>query len=412
MNADFGTNVQSLRRKRVKYEGTNTIYEGMLLNYNHDTTTNILGWDKENSVIGTTTAEGYQNEGKFKLVEEPSLANQNFIAGVVAGASEAGKTGPRWVDVYEANGAIIAVRTNKSVSINDKAYLDPALNTISNEAINGGPCIGIFMETIDRGSVPGLALCRLVQPAPDEYVAASTLSVGLSPLLWGDCPWDSIKNDPGQGIAYFDDFVGTQNTTDAEAWEDSSVTTGTLTLVAAEGGALLASSAGSTSADDGAEWQLLNCRFLPKAGTNIWFEARVKMNDATDQYYIGLAATDVTLIAGGVLDDVSDKCGFFHAVSETDDKISCVTARAAEDDATSDIADNSDGTYMTVGFKITGLTSVEFYVDGVLLETGTTVLAIPNAAMCLSLASKIEDTGANAEMTIDWVRIAQDVARA
>jgi hypothetical protein len=32
--------------------------------------------------------------------------------------------------------------------------------------------------------------------------------------------------------------------------------------------------------------------------------------------------------------------------------------------------------------------------------------------MCLSLVSKIEGTGADAEMTIDWIKIVQDVARA
>jgi hypothetical protein len=66
---------------------------------------------------------------------------------------------------------------------------------------------------------------------------------------------------------------------------------------------------------------------------------------------------------------------------------------------------------MTVGFKITGLTSVEFYVNGVLVETGSTAANIPNAAMCLSLCAQIEATGADAEMHVDWVKIVQDVAR-
>lgn len=412
MNADFGTNAQALRRKRVSYEGTNTIYEGMLLSYNHDATANILGWDKGNSQVGSTTAEGNQNEGKFKLVEEPSLANQNFVAGVVAGASEAGKVGPRWLDIYVPNGAIVAVRTNKSVSINDKAYLDPGLNTVSNEGVNGGPVIGVFIETVDRSSVAGLALCKLTGPNVADYSAASTLGVGYSPALWGDCPIDAIKSDPGKGIIYEDDFLGAANLVSTEGWTITQVTTGTLSLVASVGGELKADSAGNTTADDGVQAQLLGCRFLPAAGTNIWFEARVKMNDATDQYFIGLAATDTTLIASGVLDDASDKVGFYHEAASTDDKISSVTARTTADDKTADVADNADGTYMTVGFKITGLTSVEFYVDGVLVETGVTVANIPNAAMCLSLCAQIEGTGADAELSVDWVRIAQDVARA
>jgi hypothetical protein len=67
MHADFGTNAQAYKKKRVKYEGTSTIRMGMPLCYNWDTTTNILGWDKGNSAEGTTTADGYQNEGRTKV---------------------------------------------------------------------------------------------------------------------------------------------------------------------------------------------------------------------------------------------------------------------------------------------------------------------------------------------------------
>jgi len=157
--------------------------------------------------------------------------------------------------------------------------------------------------------------------------------------------------------------------------------------------------------------QLLNCRFLPKAGRTIAFEARVKMNDATDQYFIGLAATDTTLIASGVLDDVSDKVGFYHEAASTDNKISSVTARTNADDKTADVAANADGTYMTVGFVITGITTVDFYVNGALVESGALTANVPNAAMCFSVCAQVEATGADAEMDVDWVRIAQYGAR-
>jgi hypothetical protein len=301
------------------------------------------------------------------------------------------------LDIYVPNGALVPVWTDKSVSSGDGAYLEASEATMINAATADGVQVGWFQETIDRSSTAGLAWAQLQMPEMASYRSSSTLGVGLSPL----------------GISYFDDFLGDINTVDTEAWEDSSTTTGTLSLSATDvGGALVVDSAGNTTADDGAEWQLLNCRFLPAAGTNIWFEARVKMNDATDQYFIGLAATDVTLMAAGVLDDVVDKCGFFHEAASTDDKISSVTARTSADDKTADVADNSDGTYMTVGFKITGITTVDFYVNGALVESGAVTANVPNVAMCLSLVSKIEGTGADAEMTIDWIKIVQDVARA
>ena len=46
-------------------------------------------------------------------------------------------------------------------------------------------------------------------------------------------------------------------------------------------------------------------------------------------------------------------------------------------------------------------------MNGVLVETGTTGANIPNAVMCLSYVSQIEGTGTDAELSVDWVRIAQ-----
>lgn len=407
------------KRISVYYEGTNTIYEGMALCYNHDTTTNHIGvasidfTTTAGSVSeSTTTAEGSQNEGKFIRVEEPSAANQRFFAGVVAGGKHEGSVGPAWVDVYAPNGAIVPVYTDKSVTINDKAHLEIGENTVIDDATAGGPCIGFFDETIDRSSTAGLALCKLTDVDASEIKSASTLSVGLSPLLWGDAPSVAELADPGNGISYFDDFIGAVNTTTAEGWIITQTTTGTMLATPVEGGALLLDTAGHTGADDGIECQKLNCRFLPKVGTNIWFEARVKMNDATDQYFVGLAATDTTLLPAGAADDAVDKCGFYHLAASTDNKLSSITARTTADDLTADVVTNTDGAYITLGFKITGLTSVKFYADGALVETGVTTANIPNAAMCLSLVCKTEGTDVDAEMTVDWVKIVQDVARA
>jgi hypothetical protein len=401
---------------------SDTIKEGMPLCYNHDTTTNWFGGSVTRSpsadagVVSatTTTADGSQNERRYIEVEVPSAskANQRFFAGVVAPGSWVGTSAAVTLDVYVPNGALVPVWTDKSVSSGDGAYLEASEPTVINAATADGVQIGWFQETIDRSSTAGLAWAQLQMPEMASYRSSSTLGVGLSPLLWGDAPSDAELADPGNGISYFDDFLSDHNPTTAEGWVITATTTGTLGLVAAEGGALKADSAGSTTADDGVEAQLLNCRFLPAAGTNIWFEARVKMNDATDQYFIGLAATDTTLIAAGAADDVVDKCGFIHLAASTDNKISSITARTSADDLTADVADNTDDTYTTLGFKITGITTVDFYVNGALVESGAVTANVPNAAMCLSLVSKIEGTGADAEMTVDWVKIVQDVARA
>jgi hypothetical protein len=364
---------------------------------------------------GTTYAEGSQTyTGRLFCVEEVKVDDSHAFAGFIKSLGPNAGADGDMIEIFvpSDNGMVVPVYTDKSIAIRDSLYLEDGENTVVNATQVGmGPQVGIAIETIDRSSTAGLVWAKVFMPKQDG-IYPGTLGIAPSELLWRDCPWDAIARNPGIGITYFDDFMSDHNPTTAEGWTITQVTTGTLGLVAAEGGELKADSAGSTSADDGVQAQLLNCRFLPAAGKTIWFEARVKMNDATDQYFVGLAATDTTLIASGVIDDVSDKCGFFHHAASTDNKISSITARAAADDATADVADNTDGTYMTVGFRITGLTTVEFYVNGALVETGSTAANIPNAAMCLSLVSQIEGTGADAELSVDWVKIAQLGARA
>jgi len=400
-------------RVRVYYEGTDTIYQGMLVCYNHDTTTNWFGGSVANTgevTASSTTAEGSQNVGKYVRVEKPSTSNKRFPAGVVCPGGWVGKAGPRAVDIYVPNGAIVPVYTDRSVTINDKAYLEPSAYTIPNDNVADGVCIGYFMETIDRSSTAGLALCKLQQPDLESIASATTLGVGLSPLLWGDAPLAETAMNPSAGINYFNDFMDEVDITDDDGWSlTQSNSTGTVHVEAvAAGGVLEIDSAGS-AADDSINAQLENCAVKPAAGANIWFEARVKVEDATQQYFIGLAAVDTTLMASGALDDVSDKAGFFHAVASTDNKISSVTARTSADDATTDVASVVDDTWMTIGFRITGLTQIEFYVNGVLVETGSTAANIPNAGMCLSVFSGYESAGNI--VSIDWVKIVTEGGR-
>jgi len=399
------------QRIRVYYEGTDTLYEGSPVCYNYDTTSNWYGVDTYDNSESSTTTDGYQNEGKYLRVEVPSADNAEFFAGVVA-EGFGGITNPGLIDIYVPNGAIVPVYTDKSITIKDPLYLEHGEITLVNATQVGmGVCVAEAVETVDRSSTAGVVLARLHEPS-ERTVYNGTLGIAPSEALWEDCPWEEIERNPGLGIVYFNDFMGTENLASGEGWTITQVTSGTMSLLAAEGGALHVDSGGHASADDGVQGQLLNCRFLPAAGKTIWFEARVKMNDATDQYYIGLAETDTTLIDGGVIDDASDKCGFFHHAASTDNKISCICSRADADETTANVADNTDGTYMTVGFRISGLTSVEFYVNGVLVETSSTTTKIPNSAMCLSVVAQVEATDEDAEMDIDWVKIAQLGARA
>lgn len=163
-NVQFGTNTPAIRKQRLYYEGTSTIYEGMPVCFNFDTTTNILGWDNDASQArGTTTDEGYQNEGKFLRVENPGATNQLWFAGVVAAGGYCGKAGPKWVDVYEPNGAIVPVRSGVSSTAgrtvlcinNGQQYFGHAA------ASTQGRPVAVAEETVDRSSTNGLCLAKL-----------------------------------------------------------------------------------------------------------------------------------------------------------------------------------------------------------------------------------------------------------
>ena len=100
--------------KRVYYEGTSTVYEGMPVCYNYDSTDNWTGWGSATAAASKTeqgtTAEGEQNEGKYIRVEDPANNNIMHFAGVVAGTEKSGQSGPCELDIYIPNGAVVPVR--------------------------------------------------------------------------------------------------------------------------------------------------------------------------------------------------------------------------------------------------------------------------------------------------------------
>lgn len=247
----------------------------------------------------------------------------------------------------------------------------------------------------------------------DALIAQTASGKGPSPALWSDCPYLALQYGAKEGFVYFNDFMGPIDPTDDTGWAITNTTTGKIAAGTTEqGGTIVFDSNGNTTSDDGIEAQLTNCLVKPAAGRKIWFEARVKMNDATDLYFIGLAGVDTTLMAAGVVDDVVDKCGFYHEAASTDNYISAISSRLTSEEKDTDIGANADGTYVKLGFKIDGLSRVDFYRNGIVVASCTDANDIPNAVMCLSAVSKIEVAGADAEMTVDWVRIAQEGGRA
>lgn len=247
-----------------------------------------------------------------------------------------------------------------------------------------------------------------IKNVSDAYGTAA--GQGPSPLIWAEVPILDIMLNPELGFMYFDDFLGQIDITTTDGWTLTAEASGGITgVVDEQGGVLLVDSQGNNATHDGVNAQLINCMFLPAAGVKIYFEARVKMNDATDEYFVGLSAvnTDIIEQTGGTLDTTNVACGFFHHTGGTDNKISAVSADADSQEQDADVASNADGTYIKLGFIIDGLTRVDYFVNGANVGNCIDTADIPDAVMCLSFVAQCAVNDADAELSVDWVRIVQ-----
>jgi len=191
-----GYNVQGIKLKRVLYEGTAVIYEGMALCYNQDSVLNM------NDV---SAIEGTQNPGKWTRVEVAKAANMPFFAGVVSGSAYAGKTGPRWLDIAVPNGAIVACRGTESFTIGDDVYIAAADYEVTNVPQAGGK-IGVAMETIDRSGTEGLVLVKLIGTgASGDIVTTATKTQADSAVALTVADAGSVYDNTGAtGSVEFD----------------------------------------------------------------------------------------------------------------------------------------------------------------------------------------------------------------
>jgi len=181
-------------RHRVLYTNTSgstkTIYEGEPMCFNYDTTANLTGYSKSEGgevdcqTDPNTTAEGYQNEGKYLRVENPNDLNLQWFAGVVAPGSWVGQTvangASLFLELYAPNGAIVPVRSSVYSTVGQTLLaITDSSQTFSSPlyASSTSSCVvvAIAEETVDRSSTNGLCLAKLHSPE-----AMANLGVGVS----------------------------------------------------------------------------------------------------------------------------------------------------------------------------------------------------------------------------------------
>lgn len=152
-------------RIRLYYTESTTILEGMPVCYEFDATTNWFGGSvSDEGVVSatTTTAEGSHNEGKYIRVEDPDADNICGFAGVVAKGGWVGRAGPRVLDVYVPNGAVVPVRSDQNCIVGKTILAVHTGETHLTAPFEvAGRAVAVAWETVDTAATTGLVLAKL-----------------------------------------------------------------------------------------------------------------------------------------------------------------------------------------------------------------------------------------------------------
>jgi len=247
--------------------------------------------------------------------------------------------------------------------------------------------------------------------------------------IWANCPWEEIVQGVISGAVYWDDFMfpstAAATHTDHLYWDITTVTDGAISYVAAGPYGELLVDAEDQTADQGINVQHSGDHWTLGAGKNLWFEARAKFTGIVnpDQFFIGLHDPSTVIIASGAKAVAAvDFIGFFQDAGTTAGNLefqSCIESTASSAlavvplDTSGDATTFANATYYKVGFTVRyddpdnyGSATIVPYVNGVPHGTKITT-GIPDEAMALSLVCQTENGTTTANMTLDWVRIAQ-----
>lgn len=205
--------------------------------------------------------------------------------------------------------------------------------------------------------------------------------------LWADCPWLAAQNDPAIAHFMMEDFNNNHAATMA-GYTTTQATQGTFAIGGDAGGTALVDS-NSTTIHQGANVQKLGLCITPAATKDIWFETRIKVADTYDkvQLFAGLAESDTTLLASGA---ISHNNGIGIASLTTAAGVAILSAvKATAAGTVAGIKTIAEDTWFTFGFKVNGVTSIEYWIDGVkgsstLLTDNIPIVALTPSFVCQS----------------------------
>jgi len=227
--------------------------------------------------------------------------------------------------------------------------------------------------------------------------------------VWADCPLQAIRSNPHIGYLIEEDFTNIDAATLAGYTASQAGSAGTFTLGTAVGGTGILD-AGHTDAGDGINVQKLGPCFKAAANKDIWFECALATTYPLKlQFFAGLALTDLTLNPNGALDTSADYIGFgietglagvmsFYECKDT----------AELSDSLGATGTLSSAVQMRMGFKVTGITGIQCWIDGAEQTLTNVVYAGIPTTDTLTPSFVCQSDGTNQPiLSLDWYRVAQ-----
>ena len=203
-----------------------------------------------------------------------------------------------------------------------------------------------------------------------------------------------ILPDLTKAHVYFNDF----DEYTAADWVVTEVGVATQALTDADGGVLLVTNAAAD--DDSSFSQKVGESFLFQAGKKLWFEARLKVSDATQSDWVaGLQITDTTPLA------VTD--GVYFRKDDGDANIDFVVVKDSTATTATAIATNANDTYVRLSFYYNGVDEVVYFVDGVRQGSSVTTNLPDDEVLTLSFGIQNGEAVAKT-MSVDYILAAKE----
>lgn len=223
--------------------------------------------------------------------------------------------------------------------------------------------------------------------------------------MWDGCPSPADPNYSSQVFEVFDDFTHYDPTASTGDWPETAFGTGTQALLADVAGGVLRLSCQATTDDACEQMTYVSDPFKLAAGKTLWYETRVKITgDVQSEHSFGLAALGEDLTA---VPDVLPQDGVSFSTQDASLAAALTASKnGTNTGAVAGVHTLVTATWVTLGFKIDGVTSCTPYVNGV-AGTAATATFCDDESLAPYFLVRNGDATTTQILDIDYVKVVQ-----